>query len=122
MLEKLTDFMNDSLSKWKQYANIMEDILNNQNNFFEKERVPISLEIKDSNIKAFLISRIYKLSENYQIEDHSGLMEKLRVLKNQIFISIKVLINGVNSSTNQGGSKSFESFLAYYSTLLNEIL
>ena len=66
-VEKLIKFLLETHVKWKNYVALIRELLQCQNTFYEKQRFPISLEIKDNNLKSFLISKVYKLSETYQM-------------------------------------------------------
>ena len=87
----MINFLNDSQLKWRSYFSAFCDFKTKQKEFYEKQKFTVSLEIKDDNIKTFLISKVYKLSEKFQMEDLSSDLEKIRVLKNQIYIGFKSL-------------------------------
>ena len=87
----MINFLNDSQSKWKNYFSAFCDFKSKQKEFYERQKFTVSLEIKDNNIKTFLISKVYKLSEKFQMEDLSSDLEKIRVIKNQIYLGLKAL-------------------------------
>ena len=109
-MEKLLSFIIQTQSKWKIYISLVEDLLHFQDNFYQKQKFPISLEIKDDQFKSFHISRVYKLSETYQMEDLSPFMEKIRTIRNQVLIGIK----GLSISKEANLIQSLASFATHY--------
>ena len=59
-----------------------------------------------------MISKIYKLSEKYQMDNTIPLIEKIRIIKNQVGVCLRAMIK--IKELKQAPSKSYSEFTFYF--------
>ena len=71
------------------YYELVHKDLEAKNKLYNDVRFPVSLEIKDENVKNFYIAKLYRLSEKFKMPNMMAVYEKMKAIKNQILLSIE---------------------------------
>jgi hypothetical protein len=99
-------FIKESTEKLVQFGKLYKHVIETRDEFYEKERFPVSLEIKNFedvnfSIKSYYISKIYSLSEKFQMPSLEGVSEKMTIIKHQVYLSLKALASMLTKKSNK---------------------
>lgn len=93
VIQKIIDsyrvFAQESISKLNHYYQLLEQDRIIREASFEEVRFPVSLVVKDENVKGFHIAKLYGMSEKFKMEDMNSAYEKLKTIRSQILLAMK---------------------------------